>query len=230
MFAVGSAESSFNNLLFCCVVTTEPTEDWTVEHVLQWHLLRSHIQTDQKHEELVASLQRQFEEGKTELWRLMAEQQGDENVVQVAPTSNMKMVAPSKATTTYIAATTKQPFAALTTNAATKKVEAIHIQVTTGPHAGMTTRVQPKSNTACFVGRSAGKKFREKGVSLAKDSEVSTTHGKFEIISGKAYFTDVGSTNGTTCRNQALATNEALLLEEPVELILGGSTLRITLS
>ena len=197
---------------------------------MQWHLLQSHIQTDQKHSELVASLHRQFEEGKEELLRLVVEQ-GEENV-QV-PASNMMTktttAAPFKGTAAYTAATAKQPFAALT-NIVTKKVQAINIHVTTGPHAGMTVTVQPKPNAACFVGRSAGKKFREKGVSLAKDSEVSTTHGKFEIVSGKAFFTDVGSTNGTTYRNQALPTNEALLLEDSVELILGGSTLRITLS
>ncbi len=153
--------------------------------------------------------------------------EGDENVASA--TLNMMVAAPSKGTKAYNTATSKQHFAVLST-AVTKKVEAIHIQVTTGPHAGLTATVQPKPNSACLVGRSAGKKFREKGVSLSKDSEVSTTHGKFEIISGKAYFTDVGSTNGTVCKDRVLATNEAFLLEEPVELILGGSTLRITLS
>lgn len=208
------------------VVTIEPTENWSVEHVLQWHLLQSHASTDQKHAELVESLQRQFEERKQELLRIM---EGDENVASASSKSNMMVAAPSKGAKAYNAAISKQAFAAVTTFVA-KKVEAIHVQVTTGPHAGMTVTVQPKPNSACLVGRSAGKKFREKGVSLSKDSEVSTTHGKFEIISGKAYFTDVGSTNGTVCKDRALATNEAFLLEEPVELILGGSTLRITLS
>lgn len=207
------------------IVTIEPTENWSVEHVLQWHLLQSHALTDQKHAELVESLQRQFEERKQELWRIM---ESDENVPSVS-SSNVMVAAPSKGAKAYNAAISKQPFAALNTTIG-KKVQAIHVQVTTGPHAGMTVTVQPKPNTACLVGRSAGKKFREKGVSLSKDSEVSTTHGKFEIISGKAYFTDVGSTNGTVCKDRALATNEAFLLEEPVELILGGSTLRITLS
>ncbi|KAI2501450.1 hypothetical protein MHU86_13040 [Fragilaria crotonensis] len=138
-------------------IDSEPTENWSVEHVLQWHLLQSHALTDQKHAELVESLQRQFEERKQELWRIM---ESDENVPSVS-SSNVMVAAPSKGAKAYNAAISKQPFATLNTTVI-KKVQAIHIQVTTGPHTGMTVTVQPKANTACLVGRSAGKKFREK--------------------------------------------------------------------
>jgi FHA domain len=198
------------------VFKLEPNDEWTVEQVLQWHLLQSHLATDQKHEELVSSLQRQFEQGKEELCQVLSEQ--SENVRVVAPGAGTESAAPSSSK--HVSSS----------NSHKGVGSMIHIQIIAGPHAGKTIVLQPKPNAPCVVGRSAGKKFRERGVSLAKDSEVSTTHGKFEIIGGKVYFTDVGSTNGTTCKNQMLATNSPFLLEDNVELVLGGSTLRVILS
>jgi hypothetical protein len=184
-------------LLVSHFIQTEPSEDWTVEQVLQWHLLQSHAATDQKHDELVTSLKHQLEQGKKELWQLYEQSENKPNI---------------------------------TTVSSFKKTETIHVKITTGPHAGTTVSLKPKLNESCVVGRSGSKKFKDKGVSLFHDSEVSTTHGKFEIISGKAYFTDVGSTNGTTCKTNQLQTNDPFLLEENLELILGASTLVITLS
>ena len=38
-------------------VLSEPTEDWTVEQVLQWWLLRAHSETDAEYEKMVDEIQ-----------------------------------------------------------------------------------------------------------------------------------------------------------------------------
>ena len=47
------------------------------------------------------------------------------------------------------------------------------------------------------MGRSTGKLFKEKGVSLYKDKEISTTHAKIEMRNGQVFLIDAKSTNGT---------------------------------
>jgi FHA domain len=65
-------------------------------------------------------------------------------------------------------------------------------------YVGNSWTLRPTPKAACMIGRSTGKKFKEKGVSLSTDEEVSTTHGKVHVRGGKLYFTDTGSTNGST--------------------------------
>eukprot|EP00545_Synedropsis_sp_CCMP1620_P007771 CAMPEP_0119005878 /NCGR_PEP_ID=MMETSP1176-20130426/1983_1 /TAXON_ID=265551 /ORGANISM="Synedropsis recta cf, Strain CCMP1620" /LENGTH=224 /DNA_ID=CAMNT_0006957733 /DNA_START=46 /DNA_END=720 /DNA_ORIENTATION=+ len=201
-----------------------PDENWSVEHVLQWHLLKSHAQTDRKHDELVASLQQQLEEGKKELHQLLLHSSSPENSNNHAGAGG------------GIVDTTNATKSLLNTNKSANNnnnapLKTIQITIIAGPHSSNSNNsysLQPKSNAPCMVGRSAGKKFRDKGLSLSKDSEVSTTHGKFEIISNRAYFTDVGSTNGTTYHNVLLEPNEPFLLDEQMILVVGGSTIQIT--
>ena len=51
----------------------EPTEDWKVEQVLHWWLLRAHSESEAEYEKLVDSLAQQLEDGKQELWEAHAE-------------------------------------------------------------------------------------------------------------------------------------------------------------
>ena len=157
-----------------------------------------------------------------------------------------------------------------TTSTTTTTPTTLQITITSGPHTHQTYNLIPKPSQPCLIGRSKGKKFIKNGISLNKDQEVSTTHGKISVehvyldgtddgngggngsggMQTKFYYTDVGSTNGTTL---ALAAGEEggsdnnLRLEpnvrmeipisqeggggegggEGVELRLGNSTLKI---
>jgi hypothetical protein len=188
---------------------SEPTEDWTVEEVMQWCLLRSHEATDSKHDELMQALNQQLEEGTKELWRCheIAVASGVENEKSTENEQQGKKGEPTKS----------------------NDVKYIQVEVTEGPYEGKTYKLQPKKRAACWVGRSAGKKFVEKGISLAKDDEVSTTHGKFELINGKAFFTDTGSTNGTVHNGEELEDNVPLELHDSMSLKMGRTTVKITL-
>lgn len=47
----------------------------------------------------------------------------------------------------------------------------------------MKLNVQPNGEDTFKMGRSTGRLFREKGVSLYKDKEISTTHAKVSCVS-----------------------------------------------
>lgn len=95
-----------------------------------------------------------------------------------------------------------------------------------GPHDGEKKLLKPRYKKACYVGRSGGKKFREKGLSYGKDFEVSTTHGKFEMMKdGKIYFTDSGSTNGTFLGETSIEEGDPILIptDETLEIRIGAT-------
>jgi hypothetical protein len=180
---------------------------------MQWCLLRSHEATAAKHDELTNALNQQLDEGTKELWKCheLAVASGAEN--EKPPKSDKD-------------AENEQQ---ISKSEPSSNVKYIHVDVTDGPYAGITYKLQPKKRAACWVGRSAGKKFVEKGISLAKDDEVSTTHGKFELTNGKAFFTDTGSTNGTVHAGQELEDNVPLELQDGMSLKMGCTTVKITL-
>jgi len=110
-------------------------------------------------------------------------------------------------------------------------VKTVEITIISGPHEGSNFSLRPTSRTPAFAGRSTGKKFVQKGVSLPDDYQVSTTHGKFTIYKGAAYFTDTGSTNGTSFKGdtEELQIDERYELNDGMVLVIGISELSITL-
>lgn len=106
--------------------------------------------------------------------------------------------------------------------------DTLKIDVISGEHAGSTFFVTPNPNKPCFLGRSKGKKFKQNGVSLFSDLEVSTTHGKFTVENGKFYFTDTGSSNGTLIRDEDMQVDLPHVLEDGIEIKVGQSILKVT--
>jgi len=165
--------------------------------------------------------------------------EGDSNSNHLKPTST------SAATNSSTATTSKPKSKSTTTNTST-----LTITILTGPHESQTYKLQPKHTQPCLIGRSKGKKFLRNGISLSKDQEVSTTHGKFSIeqqvvedgannnnndsssnsgggVQNKFYYTDVGSTNGSTVGEARLEPNVRIEIEEGMELRVGNSALKI---
>jgi hypothetical protein len=110
-----------------------------------------------------------------------------------------------------------------------KATKDLLVEVLTGPHEGATYLLKPRPSRPCEIGRSKGKKFLSRGVSLHKDSEVSTCHGKFELKAGKMFYTDTGSTNGTSYMGEAIQDNVPMEIENGMILVFGVSELKFTL-
>lgn len=131
----------------------------------------------------------------------------------------------------------------------TSTTNTLQITILSGPHSSQMYKLQPKLSQPCLIGRSKGKKFLRNGISLSKDQEVSTTHGKISIeqvvvtddnndgddndgvggggVQYKFYYTDVGSTNGTTVGDVRLEPNVRMEIEEGVEVRVGNSILKM---
>ena len=260
----------FPSRIFISYHTTEPTEDWTVEQVLKWWVLRAHGECEAEYGRIVDELSAQLKEGKESLWQAHEEvssildlgvdkaaataaakagvtstdglENSDPQHLNVNSSNNM----PSHDIQKPTAASgqrqeiqlqhqkgnngeteTKDEDAGAT--GSSSKIDTIRILIVSGFYEGMSLDVQPKGRTAAFVGRSQGKKFKDKGVSLPKDLEVSTSHGKFESIRGKFYYTDVGSTNGSLIDGCVIEPSKQYEVREGMEITCGQTIMRIKL-
>jgi len=265
---------------FPYTVDDEPTEDWKVEQVMHWWLLRSNAESEAEHDRIVEGLSQQLEDGKKELWEAHKEVSqivGDNQIVdnyntnenenienldqnsrsnqlppvdieknngkrrisdkpEVKPVTAVAVAVPvassrptrnRKPPSTETGETTKTAPVSSTED---KKPDTIHIDIVGGPYEGGFYDLQPKSRSHAWLGRSSSAKFKDRGISLPQDLEVSTSHGRFELKAGKFYYTDVASTNGTRINGEECEANVPYELAETGTTIVAGQTvMKVTL-
>ena len=172
---------------------------------MNWCLLKSQTATDEKLAALLEAMDQKFQQGKTDVLNFQ------ENALAKTESSNNSNNNNNTSNTS-------------------NKVKYIHVTISTGPHASDEPKVlAPTEKVPCWVGRSGSKRFRDKGLSLRKDLEVSTTHGKFELVRGKPFFTDTGSSNGTSIDGAEIVPNQAYELKEGMKLMFGSTLCTISL-
>lgn len=197
---------------------------------MQWCYLQSKQKTIHQIEDMKHELEKQFANGKQEIMeihdKIMESQQAmeDEEMNRKSLNANNENIDPNQQTA-------EETQSKLSSSSSKPSYNAIHIEMISGPHSGEVFLLKPRSRQPCLIGRSAGKKFRERGISLKKDPEVSTSHGKFEMKTGGTfYYTDTGSTNGSFIEGNDLGANVAFELKNGMEIMFGGASLaRITI-
>ena len=105
----------------------------------------------------------------------------------------------------------------------------IKIVVVEGVHKNASFNFKRTQRLTVMIGRSTGKRFKKTGVSLYKDSEVSTTHGKIHVIKNDLCFSDLGSTNGSFLNGQALEARKSYVIHDGDVLKLGQSYFNISI-
>lgn len=110
----------------------------------------------------------------------------------------------------------------------------ILVRCITGVYRGrkFSMDIDTKRHSSCFIGRSTGRKFRSpRGLSMPKDAELSTSHGEIKMEStGKLFFIDLDSTNGTRVNDVDLVAHDPyqLTLGKPTKLEVGAGELELT--
>ena len=226
-----------------------------MEQLLQWCLLQSERRTNERRDSLVSALREQLDAGKREIMEAhgraveaaAASESGGKWAEEASPAEVTEEPRPRPARgrrggeenanpqKQQQQADGKESGVGEKKAMAAKKdknfgVVKVVATVIDGLYGGKSYVLKPTPRYPCFIGRSAGKKFRDRGMSMPNDGEVSTTHGKVEIRAGKAYYTDVGSTNGTLLGGEDLEVNAPLELTEGMELLIGAETVRFTLA
>ena len=219
------------SFVIACHSHAEPTEDWTVEEVFQWTLLRSYAVMDERIENIAQGLRSDFDKGGRQLEHVRKEvaqkqppRPDAENRLNEGDSSTRTAAAATKTTettTTAAAKTNKTARASVTVKAQVVRSDA---------YMDAVFNLKVTKSKACWIGRSSGKKFRINGISLSKDGEVSTTHGKFEMHKdGQVYFTDLDSTNGSKLDKVELEPDVPYLVENGATLSVGATMFEITI-
>ena len=102
-----------------------------------------------------------------------------------------------------------------------------------GAHIGQKFMLEPATSSGEDVfkmGRSTGKLFKEKGVSLYKDKEISTTHGCIEIRNGQVFFFDADSTTGSQLNGADAVAQAPMRLRNGDVITMGGTELSVHIS
>ncbi|CEG48152.1 SMAD/FHA domain [Plasmopara halstedii] len=103
----------------------------------------------------------------------------------------------------------------------------VSVRCVTGPYHEMnfSMEINVKRCSSCFIGRSTGRKFRPpRGLSMPKDLELSTSHAQIKMeTTGKLFFIDLDSTNGTRIDGVELEPNEPFELDasKPIKVEIG---------
>lgn len=237
-------------------IVVEPNDSWTIEQVLQWWLLRSQSETEAVYEQTVSQLTEKLNTAKESLWQdheqvlatlqqqeqqSQSENQNPQNqqlqqkqqqydqplTKQSSFRQSDKQTNNTTATTSSSSTTSKNTDS--NNNKNSEACDALRVDILHGEYEGSTFFLNPAPRMYAWVGRSQGKKFREKGISLPKDLEVSTTHGKFELRRGKYIYMDEGSTNGSLINGEKIEPKVVVELETGTEITVGQTIMQITL-
>eukprot|EP00579_Thalassiosira_antarctica_P011835 CAMPEP_0201924302 /NCGR_PEP_ID=MMETSP0903-20130614/13057_1 /ASSEMBLY_ACC=CAM_ASM_000552 /TAXON_ID=420261 /ORGANISM="Thalassiosira antarctica, Strain CCMP982" /LENGTH=178 /DNA_ID=CAMNT_0048461801 /DNA_START=137 /DNA_END=670 /DNA_ORIENTATION=+ len=162
----------------------EPNNEWSVAEVLHWSLDQYHNKAADQTTQNIASLRNQCEKECEDVITLhslavdmasKSNHEGSRDEENVNPQSENNAVegageiaAKPTTTATFAAGTKPAP-------------STIELQIIVGPHSHSKFLLRPRPGQPCLIGRSKGKKFIKNGVSLHKDQEISTTHGKFVV-------------------------------------------------
>jgi hypothetical protein len=109
----------------------------------------------------------------------------------------------------------------------------VNLKVKSGPHLGQKFRLELDDNKmedTFRMGRSGAKAYKDKGVSLYKDKEVSTTHARMEIRNGRVFYIDTESTNGSFLNGEKVEMNKPNEIRDGDNLTLGASEISVSVS
>ena len=176
---------------------------------------------------LTKQLQREHETGVQQIQHIIREN------LHPTVTSTCIGVIEKGAPVSQIQAVSTATATATATTAADSHRISVTLKCVSGPHIGQKFRLETPENKiedTFKIGRSTSKLFKEKGLSLYKDKEVSTAHGKIDLRHGAAFYLDTKSTNGTAINGKMIESQQPVRLKDGDVLSIGGTELNVHVS